>query len=598
MESALFWNTLAAAIGWAVLHSIWQITLFYLLYRFASWCWPQQSRALYVFALAGMVGSAVWAGVTFAGVWRQYAQSRAWEAISAPLQRALPEIASPALLTVTASNPATWQQQFDHWCASLAAPIGGLWGFGALILMLRLLGGYWLSRRIRRVGVAPMPEPWEQQCRCWCAKLGIRRSVDWLESVQVGQPLTLGFWKPVVLFPAGLVLQLCPEEVEMLLLHELAHIRRHDYLVNLLQLALEVCFFYHPLFWLMSKEARRHREYCCDDLVLRHAPDRLLYAKTLTNLQHTYSFTQNQFAMHAIGKSAFAQRIFRLFHVRPDKAQRSPGLMLLLGFLLTGAALTWSAFSTKPLPAPAELPLVFQVKNNAPSDAAPTTAKRSPSDKTEKKSVVLLGEGPVSDSLPPAVVAVGADKMNVFYIGVDNPITVAVPGYNCSELSARLVGEGQITGLGDCRHIVLVTQPGTVSIEIYAMEKGAQKLLGVRQFRVKRIPDPVVRLGNRMSSTIPKGEIREVLGQEVQAMMQNFEFDAHCGITRFSIALQADSSDVVEYNITGNTIPAKVLDQAEKLPVGSRLYILDVRTLCPGDTAPRNIGDAVYRISQ
>lgn len=596
MESALFWNTLAAAIGWAVFHSIWQITLVFVLYRVASWCWPQQSRALYLLALAGMLGSAVWVCVTFAGAWQEYAQTQVWKAMLRPDLIAQFEMTTPVLKVVPVAGPISWQQRLDLWYESIAVPVGGIWIAGAFFLMLRLLGGYWLSRRIRRVGVSPMPE--QHLCRHWCEKLSIRRTVYWLESVQVGQPLTLGYWKPVVLFPAGLVLQLRPEEVEMLLLHELAHIRRHDYLVNLLQLALEVCFFYHPLFWLMSKEARRHREYCCDDLVLQHAPDRLLYAKTLTNLQHTYSFTQNQFAMHAIGKSAFAQRIFRLFHVRPDKAQRSPGLMLLLGFLLTGAALTWSAFSAKPLPAPAELPLVFQVKNNAPSETVPPTAKRSPSDKTEKKSFVPLGEGPVSDSLPPAVVAVGADKMNVFYIGVDNPITVAVPGYKCSDLSARLVGEGQITGLGDCRHIVLVKQPGTVSIEIYAMEKGAQKLLGVRHFRVKRIPDPVVRLGNRMGSTIPKGEIREVLGQEVQAMMQNFEFDAQCVITQFNIAIQTDSADVVEYVVKGSIVPANILDQAEKLPVGSRLYILDVRTLCPGDAAPRNIGDAVYRISQ
>lgn len=188
--------------------------------------------------------------------------------------------------------------------------------------------------------------------------------------------------------------------------------------------------------------------------------------------------------------------------------------------------------------------------------------------------------------------------MNVFYIGVDNPITVAVPGYNCSDLSARLVGEGQITELGDCRHSVTVKKPGMVSIEIFTREKGVEKLLGVRQFRVKRIPDPVVRLGNRMGSTIPQGEIREALSQEVQTMMQNFDFDAHCGVTRFSIALQRDSSDIVEYTVQGNIVPAKILDQAEKLPVGSRLYILDVRTLCPGDAAPRNIGDAVYRIGQ
>ncbi|MFN0015095.1 MAG: M56 family metallopeptidase [Saprospiraceae bacterium] len=596
MESTLFWNTLATAIGWAVFHSIWQITVVFVLYRVAFWCRPQQSRALYLLALAGMLGSAVWTCVTFAGAWQEYAQTQVWEAMLRPDVAAQFEVTTPTFKITPATEPISWKQRLDIWYESIAVPVGGLWLAGAFFLVLRLLGGYWLSWRIRRVGVSPMPG--QHLCRNWCEKLGIRRTVTWLESAHVAQPLTLGFWKPVVLFPAGLVLQLLPEEVEMLLLHELAHIRRHDYLVNLLQLIFEVCFFYHPLFWLLSKEARRHREHCCDDLVLQHEPDRLLYAKVLTNLQHIHPFTQNQFAMHAIGQSAFAQRIFRLFNARPDKAQRSPVLVAFLAVVLMGAAFTWSAFSAKPLPAPAELPVVLPVKNNDPTDAASQTVEGSPSAKPENNSFTPVGDQAEPDSLPPAVVFVGADKMNVFYIGVDNPITVAVPGYICSDLSARLVGEGQITGLGDCRHIVVVKKPGTVSIEIYAQEKGVEKLLGVRHFRVKRIPDPVVRAGNRMSSTIPQGEIREVLSQEVQAMIQNFDFDAQCMITRFNIVLQRDSSDIVELVVTGNTVPAIILDQAEKLPVGSRLYLVDVRTLCPGDTAPRNIGDVVYRISQ
>jgi len=596
MESALFWNTLAAAIGWTVFHSIWQITLVFGLYRFVSWCWPQRSHVLYLLALAGLVGSAVWACLTFANFGHQYLQTQAWEALLLPNQSAQPEVPSPKLMLTVATNQASWQYHFDRWYESLAIPVGALWIVCTLVLMLRLLGGYWLSRHIRRAGVSPMPA--QHLCRNWCEKLGIRQTVSWLESARVSQPLTLGFWRPVILFPAGLTLQLHPNEVEMLLLHELAHIRRHDYLVNLLQLTLEVCFFYHPLFWLLSKEVRRHREYCCDDLVLQHAPDRLLYAKTLTSLQLTNPLTQNLFAMHAIGKSAFAQRIFRLFNARPDKAQRSPILIVFLVLLLSGAAFIWSAFGTKPLPEPSELPIVFPENDIATARPNPKPAKGTLFPKPAEKAFAFPKDWSAPDSLPPVVVAVGADKMNVFYIGVDNPITVAVPGYKCSDLSARLVGEGQINSLGDCRHIVVVKKPGTVSIEIYAQEKGGEKLLGVRHFRVKRIPDPVVRLGNQMGSTIQQAEIRQVLSQEVQAMMQNFEFDAQCVITRFNIALQRDSTDIVEHVIAGNTIPAKILDQAEKLTAGSRLYILDVRTMCPGDAAPRNIGDAVYRISQ
>lgn len=653
--------------------------------------------------------------------------------------------------TTPVSVPISWQQMLDSWYETIAVPVGGLWIAGAFFLMFRLLGGYWLARRIRRVGVSPVPE--QRLCRYWCEKLGIRQPVHWLESVHVRQPLTLGFWKPVVLFPAGLLLQLHPDEVEMLLLHELAHIRRHDYLVNLLQLALEVCFFYHPLFLLMSKDLRRYREYCCDDLVLQHAPDRLLYAKALTNLQLTHPFTQNQFAMHALGKSAFAQRISRLFFVRPDKAQRSPVLMVFLAFLLAGAAFTWSSFRTRLLPEPSELPIVFMEKNTAPatktSNISPTTPlarlRETALDSSRDQSVPdslapavvavgadkmnvfyigvdnpitvvvpgykcadlsarLVGEGklipladcrytavvtkpgpvsieiyarekgvekllgvrqfrvkripdpaesikienihpkpfpeplkhplvfPLCDSMytgrtpkpipvesrnqyikettidpndqaaqgSPAsiVLSVGADKMNVFYIGIDNPITIAVPGYQCSELSARFVGEGKLIPLADCRYSAVVTKPGTASVEVYASEQGVQKLLGVRQFKVKRIPDPVVGFENVRSNTIRKADIRAVLGRELQAQLVNFDFDTQCAITKFNVALHTNNADIVEYAVEGNTMPELILTQAEKLPEGSRIFIFDARTRCPGDSAPRHIGSIEFIIEK
>lgn len=597
MENATFWSALAAALGWMVAHSIWQIALFYLLYRLGAWCWPQHSRRQYLLALVGMAGSAVAAVVTFAHTWEQYAQLRDWAGTLASNQAVLPQVAVQKMLieSVLANDPRAWLQRFDSFYEAWAAPVGWLWGIGTWALALRFLGGYWLSRRLRRVGVSPVAEVWQQQCRHWSRQLGIRQSVRWLESSRVAQPLTLGFWKPVVLFPAGMLLHLSPQSVEMLLLHELAHIRRHDYLVNLAQLMLEACFFYHPLFWLLSKEVRRHREYCCDDLVLRHAPDRLLYAKTLTDLQQTYSFTFNPFAMHALGKSAFAQRITRLFHLRADKAQRAPGLLLLLLFLLAGAVLSWSASRTTPLGEPSELSVVVPEKI-APSDgtaplSAPTTPKPEPVPATASRIEVP------SDSLAPAVVAVGADKMNVFYIGVDNPITVAVPGYDCAVLSARLVGEGHITPKGECQYNVVVHKPGTVTVEIYATERGEQKLLAARHFRVKRIPDPRPQLGDlRYGNTIRQADLRQALSQDLRAVMDNFDFDAECSVVQFSIAIQADGGDVIEHVIPGNRLPERILAQVEKLAPGSKLYLLDIKIRCPGDAAPRNISDLIFRV--
>ncbi|MEZ4942052.1 MAG: GldM family protein [Saprospiraceae bacterium] len=502
MDPDNMFNPFAAALGWVVLHSLWQITLIYLLFRVAARIWRKHPRAIYHAALLGMTASVVWAVLTFSTAWENYQWSREWNVV--PAEENVPAVPAPEvapLLQVVqvADVPIPWRRQFIRAYESWAAPVGWFWSLCALLLVLRLLGGYWLSRRIRRSGVAPVPEQWRQQLQQWSVVLEIKRPVRWLESTRVSQPLTLGFWKPVVLFPAGLLFQLQPGQVEALLLHELAHIRRHDYLINLVQLALEVCFFYHPLFWLLSKEARRQREYCCDDLVLRYCPDRLLYAQTLTNLQYTH-LTLNQFAMHAIGKSAFAQRIFRLFNLEPENAQRSPGIFILGIVLLSAAALGWSSFTQKPQPAPSELALVFPDRTPAETAQAPVVTQHKPA-------ATALVIAP--DTVSPSVIAVEATNMNVFYIGVDNPVTVAAPGYDCAELTVRLLGPGTLTALGDCRYNVVATAPGELGIAVFSKKNNLEKELGVKMYRVKRIPaDPALRF--EQNKNAPKAKVAAV----------------------------------------------------------------------------------------
>lgn len=596
MELSNFWQALACALGWTVFHSLWQISLLYLVYRLAAWIWRRHSRALYLAACLVMAGSAVWAVVSFAGAWKHYAQQAEWEAEAALLLAMPIEIVQQqAPVKLIAAKPLPWYQQFDQIYESWAAPVGWLWCLGALVLALRLLGGYWLLRQVRQSGQAGIPEHWLQRCEHWRQELGIRRPVRWLESVRVSQPLTIGFWKPLVLFPAGMLLQLRPEQVEVLLLHELAHIRRYDYLVNLFQLALEVCFFYHPLFWSLSRAARQQREYCCDELVLRQQPERLLYAKTLTELQLS-SITLNQFAMHAIPKSAFAQRILRIVNIRPDKAQRSPGFLLFLFILLTGTALSWSSFTKPAPPKPSEITLVLPEKSvpntaSAPTVFVPANLPESPSAQT-----LFAQSEAAPDTLPPSIVAVEVNKMNVFYIGIDNPITVAVPGYDCAALQVRLSGTGKLISKGSCQYIVQVREPGNVDIEIFSNENGQEQQLGVKKFRVKRIPDPVVHLEDYRSGYIHQDEIRNALNRELLAELVNFEFDAQCEIVEFKVAFWTDESTVVEYSVRGNIIPAEQIDFIEKNSTGKNIYILDIRAKCPGDLAARKLNDMVFTI--
>lgn len=582
-----------------VAHSVWQITLLYLLYRLAARLWGRHSALMYWTALSAMAGAAVWAALTFASEWRHYS-ALADDLALAPL---LPAVA-PATFQVDAfpvvgaiAKPLPWHRVLLHTLETYAALLGWLWSLGALVFALRMLGGYALSRRMRRVGVSPVVEEWQQKCRRWSRALGIRRPVQWLESVRVSEPLTLGYWKPVVLFPAGLLLQLTPEQVEVLLLHELAHIRRHDYVVNLVQMALETCFFYHPLFWRLSKEARRQREFCCDDMVLRRHPDRLNYAKTLTQLQISSVHLQNPVAMHAIGKSAFAQRILRIAGVDPERQPRSAWTPLLFTLLLTGVALSWSAFT--PLRPASTAELVLAQPEHHPANAP---ALQAPADQT--KLAEALPEVPDANALPlpvpdtisPSVVAVEVNKMNVFYIGIDNPITVAVPGYSCEQLTVRLDGEGKLIPQGDCQYIVNVSRPGNVDIAIATTANGREQQLGVKTFRVKRIPDPVVVFDRSASNIIRQKDLGSFFSRPLEAWMQNFDFDASCEVKQFTVACRPPMGDVIEFPVQGNQIPAERLEYIKSMPARSAIYILDVKGKCPGDAAWRNLNDMVFKV--
>src|SRR4030095_13888079 len=111
------------------------------------------------------------------------------------------------------------------------------------------------------------------------------RSVHVVESIAVEVPTVIGWMRPVILLPVAAVAALTPAQVEAILAHELAHIRRHDYAVNLLQTTAETLLFYHPAVWWISKRIRAEREHCCDDVAVRVCGDAVSYAHALAELE-------------------------------------------------------------------------------------------------------------------------------------------------------------------------------------------------------------------------------------------------------------------------------------------------------------------------
>ncbi len=166
-----------------------------------------------------------------------------------------------------------------------AAPwIVAAWLVGTTFLSLWRLGGWLYLHRLCHHGARPAPADVQAVLARLHERLGVRRAVRLLESTRVHIPAVVGWLCPAVLVPLGLLAGMTPEQVELILAHELAHIRRQDFLANLIQTAIETCLFYHPAVWWISRMLRTEREACCDDLVVAATGERLLYARALTRL--------------------------------------------------------------------------------------------------------------------------------------------------------------------------------------------------------------------------------------------------------------------------------------------------------------------------
>ena len=172
------------------------------------------------------------------------------------------------------------------------------------------------------------------------ARLGLTRTVRLLESTRLQVPVVVGWLRPVLLVPTAVLGGLSPQQLEAVIAHELAHIRRHDYLVNLLQSAVETLLFYHPAVWWVSSAVRAEREHCCDDLAVVACGDAVLYARALTAIE-TLRHEEMGVAM-AITGSPLLARVRRLLGAKPPTTAASSGwiVALLTAVMVSGAGVT------------------------------------------------------------------------------------------------------------------------------------------------------------------------------------------------------------------------------------------------------------------
>jgi beta-lactamase regulating signal transducer with metallopeptidase domain len=192
----------------------------------------------------------------------------------------------------------------------LVAAAVGVWLLGVVLLLIRLAGGWWQVWRLRQTALALEVSAWQEAADRLARRLRVTRAVRVVDSMLVDTPTLIGWLTPVVMLPIAALANLTPAQVEAILAHELAHVRRHDFLVNVLQAITETLFFYHPAVWWISSRVRIEREHCCDDVALMVSGDAVGYASALAELE-TWRATDRRLALAATD-GTLAARIRRL----------------------------------------------------------------------------------------------------------------------------------------------------------------------------------------------------------------------------------------------------------------------------------------------
>ena len=315
------------AVGSAILHSLWQGALLGILTAVALRALQGSSASLrYAVACLGLASFTLAWLTTAIGSANPVATSQP-AALMIPSGPARFDSLTPASVSSfpaaeVAPGPAVrrpWIERLESWSRA-AVP---LWFVGVLGLCIRLVFGWLWVARIRRAANEPLNGLWPERVRAMAGRLRISKPVGVVQSAVVQVPMLVGWIRPIILIPASVVSGLTVAQLEAVIAHELAHVRRHDYLANIVQTAAEILLFYHPACWWISKQIRAEREHACDDLAVRVCGDRVLYAEALADLETLRS--DPPVLGLAATDGVLMRRIRRLVAAAPVRRGLSPG---------------------------------------------------------------------------------------------------------------------------------------------------------------------------------------------------------------------------------------------------------------------------------
>ena len=322
------------ALGWTLLHFVWQGAGLAAVLAVANTVCrrPTTRYALAVTTLILMMAAPL---ITFRALDRQKdpAVRRGERGASASAVRPVQAVSVTARPSAPApESPAIQQAEMLVFVEA--------WFLGVVLMSLRTVGGLFLIEKIRRKEIKPVAREVYEKCLALQRKMHLEGAIRYCECLRLHAPAVLGWFRPVVLLPARALTGLAEDQIEMIIAHELAHIRRLDCFVNLFQIGVDTLLFYHPAVWWVSQRIRTEREHCCDDEAVTICGDAVSYARALTVMEEWRTVPS---LLMAANRSPLSQRVVRLLGLdgpasRVRVAGLAVGVVCLAGAMLAGNA--------------------------------------------------------------------------------------------------------------------------------------------------------------------------------------------------------------------------------------------------------------------
>ncbi|WP_416864321.1 MAG: M56 family metallopeptidase [Imperialibacter sp.] len=332
-------DTLVQALGWTFLHSLWVGALLSVIFLGVRWIMKSYSaQSKYVAGLSFLSLLPAIMLLIFVYTFNELAHvspSSTPEMEVGTTQLAEFTTGAADVVSQTAEVPfyVGWLDEIrTYYFYKYHSFLVTVWLFGIALLSAQNIGGYFYSGRLRKQGLL---EPGEELIKVFNSLLkasGVSKGVLLMESLLVKAPVLVGYFKPVILLPIGLASSLSTSEVEAILAHEIAHIRRHDFLVNILQCCVEVLFFYHPGVWVIGSAIRSERENCCDDIAVRLSGNSMSLALALTHVEE-WKLASNVALGFSGNKNSLLNRIKRIINDKTMKAQNRDGNLLAIAII-------------------------------------------------------------------------------------------------------------------------------------------------------------------------------------------------------------------------------------------------------------------------